>query len=398
MTDLNNKKHKENKQDGLSTNPLIQNLEKPVTANSLPLSQKAEENFSSLRYPFQKNLPEAAQILPVAAGVYWIRMPLPFALDHINLWALQDKNNQQAGWTIIDCGLATPETKTHWEKIFETAFDNKPLLRVLATHCHPDHLGLAHWLCDIAKKQTSIPLWMTLGEYAMARIWINESAEGSNVGGQRAAAHFAQHGLIDVERQQALKERRSYYTQWVPELPRSFQRLRDNDTISIGENTWKIILGYGHSPEHASLYCEKLNVLIAGDMLLPRISSNVGVFDIEPEANALHHYLESITRFTHLPEDCLVLPSHGQPFYGIHARVQQLQDHHQLRLDEVRTACTESAKSAADIVPILFKRTLDTHQYVFAISEALAHLNYLWHAKELHRQQKTDGVWRFKCI
>jgi glyoxylase-like metal-dependent hydrolase (beta-lactamase superfamily II) len=168
--------------------------------------------------------------------------------------------------------------------------------------------------------------------------------------------------------------------------------------VRIGGNVWRVVIGYGHSPEHAALFCEATGVLISGDMVLPRISTNVSVFDIEPEGNPLALYLESLGRYEQMPADTLVLPSHGKPFRGLHTRIAQLRAHHEARLEEVREACAAQPMSAADIVPLMFKRALDIHQMTFAMGEALAHLHLLWLAGELVRREGEDGVIRFAPV
>jgi glyoxylase-like metal-dependent hydrolase (beta-lactamase superfamily II) len=171
--------------------------------------------------------------------------------------------------------------------------------------------------------------------------------------------------------------------------------LLDGRTLRIGEHTWQCISGYGHAPEHMALYCEALGVLLGGDMMLPRISTNVSVHPQEPEADALTLFLRSIDRFQTLPQDTLVLPSHGKPFTGLHTRIQQLHAHHAERLQEVMGACRLAPCSAADVLPVLFKRPLDFHQTTFALGEAVAHLHALWYRGDLQRQRDPDGVYRF---
>jgi glyoxylase-like metal-dependent hydrolase (beta-lactamase superfamily II) len=181
----------------------------------------------------------------------------------------------------------------------------------------------------------------------------------------------------------------------VPDVPRRFRRMQDGDIVKVGGRDWRCIAGYGHAPEHIALYCDELRVLISGDMLLPRISTNVSVYDVEPESNPLRQFLQSIDRFNELPADTLVLPSHGKPFRGMHERVRQLHAHHEERLQEVIDACRERPQSAADVLPVLFKRKLDLHQTTFAMGESVAHLHALWHDGRLKRQQDAQGVWRF---
>jgi glyoxylase-like metal-dependent hydrolase (beta-lactamase superfamily II) len=219
--------------------------------------------------------------------------------------------------------------------------------------------------------------------------------DGSNAGGERAARHFARHGLTDEASLETLRKRDSYYPTLVPSIAPQFRRMRDGDTLTIGGRKWEVVSGYGHSPEHSALSCAEARLLISGDMVLPRISTNVSVFDIEPEGNPLALYLESLGRYETMPADTLVLPSHGKPFRGMHTRIAQLRDHHRARLAEVREACASRAQSAADIVPMMFKRKLDIHQMTFALGEALAHLHLLWLDGELVRRVGDDHVIRF---
>jgi glyoxylase-like metal-dependent hydrolase (beta-lactamase superfamily II) len=261
------------------------------------------------------------------------------------------------------------------------------LVRVLATHCHPDHVGLSEWLCS----RFGAPFWITAGEYGFARMM---SAGLPGVDGSSAIPHFERHGLNAPDMLAQMGERRNYYPSLVPAVPQAYTRLQDGMEVVIGAQRWRVIAGYGHSPEHAALYCAALGVLISGDMVLPRISTNVSVFAIEPEGNPLQQYLESLGRYADLPQDTLVLPSHGKPFRGLHTRIGQLRDHHAARLAEVMAACSVP-QSAVDIVPLMFRRKLDAHQLSFALGEALAHLHLLWRDGLLRRTLGADGVFRF---
>jgi len=349
---------------------------------------------SQLNYPFGDTLPAPGAVHEVAPGVYWLRMGLPFALDHINLWLLQDEfddgNGPQPGWTVVDCGIANDATRAAWETVFASALRGWPIRRVIVTHFHPDHVGLSEWLC--ARWQA--PLWMTTGEYGFARI-MSASLPGAD--STAALPHFQRHGLSDPTLIEQMKGRRSHYPTLVPAVPAGYRRLQDGDSFRIGAHRWRVITGMGHAPEHASLYCAGLKVLISGDMVLPRISTNVSVFAIEPESNPVQLYLDSLKKYLDLPEDTLVLPSHGKPFRGLHTRIGQLTDHHRERLAEVLQACA-TPQSAADIVPVMFRRPLDAHQMSFALGEALAHLHKLWFDGVLRRETGSDGVIRFKTI
>lgn len=350
-----------------------------------------------LQYPFGETMPEPGARQQVAPGVYWLRMPLPFALDHINLWLVRDRVDGRDGWTVIDCGITNDTIKAHWETVFANELEGLPVLRVLVTHCHPDHVGLAHWLCQ----RWDARLWMSLGDYMSARVMGGGNGVGSNAGGDFAASHFARHGLADPDSLEKLRARKSYYATLVPDLPTQYRRLMDGDTVTMGSDpaaaSWRVITGFGHAPEHVALYNTELKVLISGDMVLPRISTNVSVFDMEPEANPLALYLRSLDRYQDLPEDTLVLPSHGRPFRNLQTRIGQLREHHVERLAETRAACAEKPCSARDIVDVIFRRQFDIHQMTFAMGEALAHLHVLWHAGELRRATDDDGIIRFRA-
>lgn len=333
-----------------------------------------------LHFPFH-GVPAGGEVRPISEGVGWIRMPLPFALDHINLWQLDDGASQ----VIVDTGFGLDEVRTHWNTILTN--DPRPVSRIVVTHCHPDHLGLASWLAE----RDGAPLHITQGEFLSAHaIW--NQLPGSSVADM--VAQFLAHGL-DEARQQALLTRGNSYRRGVPALPSSYRRLFDGSMLRIGEHDWQVIIGYGHAPEHASLYCDSLGILISGDMLLPRISTNVSVYASTPEDDPLGWFLDSLQCIKDLPDDTLVLPSHGHPFRGIRARIEQLELHHRERCDAL-LGQLDAPRSAAELLPTLFPRPLDTHQVMFAMGEAIAHLNYLVARGEIVRQAGTDGVVRFE--
>jgi glyoxylase-like metal-dependent hydrolase (beta-lactamase superfamily II) len=349
---------------------------------------------AELHYPFGDTLPDIGRVLEVAPGVMWLRMPLPFALDHINLWLLADGggdgDGDSKGWTIVDCGVANEATREAWMRVFETGLRGLPVKRVLVTHMHPDHIGLADWLCA----RWDCRLWISATDWNAARM---SSQATTGFGGEGAARFFAGHGLVDPEALAKVRARSNYYASMVPGVPPRFRRLMDGMIVRIGGRDWRCIAGYGHAPEHMALHCAELGVLISGDMVLPRISTNVSVIDIEPEADPLPLYLRSLDALRSLPESTLVLPSHGKPFNGLHTRIRQLHDHHAERLRELLAACGVSPLSAADALPVLFKRTLDLHQTTFAMGEAIAHLHALAGQGLLQPRPGADGVLRFSA-
>ena len=335
-----------------------------------------------VNYVFGDRTPAAATLIEVASGVHWLRMPLPFALDHINLWVLDDGD----AWTLVDCGLNHPMTIELWDQLIADTLTPRPVGRLLVTHYHADHVGLAGWHA----KRWNAPLWMSEGEYLTALALYYETP-----GHHRGSMFdlFRRHGL-DEGRIEGMKSFSGAYRRLITELPHTFRRIMPGESLSIGGRTWQVLVGYGHAPEHVSLYCAALGVMIAGDMVLPRISTNVSVRPVEPEGNPLARFLESLDRFTALPHDTLVLPSHGLPFRGLRERVEQLHAHHDERFAELLAACSEP-RCARELVPVLFRRPLDDRAWYFAMGECIAHLNCLMHAGRLGREPDAEGVLRF---
>jgi glyoxylase-like metal-dependent hydrolase (beta-lactamase superfamily II) len=381
---------------------------------------------SALHYPLGALLPAPGTTIQVAPGVRWLRMGLPFALDHINLWLLRDEMDGPAGpvpgWAVVDCGVANERTRADWEQVFAHELQGLPVLRVIVTHMHPDHIGLAHWLTErwstpdrglgagppqagasppVGQRSGAAAsvgarecrLWISATDWNAARTASNQSATGFS--GESAARFFALHGLADPTSLAGVRARSGYYASLVPQVPPRYRRLMDGMRLRIAAHEWRCIVGYGHAPEHIALHCPALNLLIAGDMVLPRISTNVSVYELEPESDPLPLYLDSIAALRTLPADTLVLPSHGKPFTGLHERIAQLHAHHDERLAEVLQACAGEPRSAAEMIPVLFKRPLDLHQTTFAMGEAIAHLHALAATGRLRVIDGSDGVRRF---
>jgi glyoxylase-like metal-dependent hydrolase (beta-lactamase superfamily II) len=326
--------------------------------------------------------PGAGETFAIAPGIKWLRMPLPFALDHINLWLLEDG----PGWTIVDTGYATARTKELWEQIFAQGLNGLPVVRVIVTHFHPDHIGLAGWLTE----RWRVSLWVTEKEWLFARVMSRSDEDFAPL-----RRRFAHRAGLDTASCELFSERESSYRSGVPSVPASFRRLSDGMAVEIGGQQWLVIVGEGNAPELACLYCAQTGVLIAGDQVLPKISPNVSVQPHEPDGDPLALYLSSLATLRDaVPPEALVLPSHNLPFFGLHGRIETLEAHHGARCSEVLTACDEP-KTAVQILPILFRRALDQHQMTFALGETLAHLHYLMHQGALTRDLGSDDVYRF---
>ncbi|HZT87602.1 MAG TPA: MBL fold metallo-hydrolase [Stellaceae bacterium] len=337
----------------------------------------------TLEFP-HATAPSPGHAEPVAPGVWWLRMRLPFALNHINLWLLEDGD----GWTVVDTGFALPETREAWERVFTEHLGGRPIRRVIVTHYHPDHMGLADWLATRWKAA----FWTTEKEWLHAQLHVRGGGEDA----AELRRGFGRRAGLDEEGSAIFAERQGNYRRGVPSVPASYHRLADGMTVAIGGRDWRVVVGEGHAPEHACLYCAETRVLIAGDQVLPKISPNISVQAHEPDGNPLALYLASLTKLRgRLPPDTFVLPSHNLPFFGVHERIDELAAHHRARCDEILAAC-DAPKSANDLVPVLFRRPLDRHQMAFALGEALAHLHYLAADGALARELGVDGVHRFR--
>lgn len=324
--------------------------------------------------------PAAGDTMPVAPGVHWLRMPLPFTLGHINLWLLEDGD----GYSIVDTGVFTPETTDVWEKTFAGTMQSRPLQRLFVTHLHPDHAGCAGWLAE----RFDAPLWMTREEYLLCRVLVADTGRVAPDAGNRfyTGAGFPKEAMDYYHKMFGM------FGRYVSHLPESYRRLQDGDRIAVGEHEWQVIVGRGHSPEHACLYCEELKLLISGDQLLPTISSNVSVYPTEPAANPLQEWMASLRHLKdRVPADVLVLPAHGKPFRGAHRRLDALLEEHVGCLDELVSLCAEP-KRAIDTFPALFKSEINKNNLIMATGESVAHLNYLLAEGRITVETDRDGV------
>ncbi|WP_036230851.1 MBL fold metallo-hydrolase [Marinobacterium jannaschii] len=328
-----------------------------------------------------ENVPAAGEMLSVADGVWWLRMPLPFNLDHINLYLLEDDD----GWLLIDSGINSPETRALWRQLADRALGGWPLKRLLATHYHPDHIGLAGWLCC----QWDMPLMTSAPEYRAAEGYLQFVAAGAEViEAQRAS--LLRKGLDEAQCDQALKAI-AQAAQGYGELPGSYEVISEGDCLLIGGREWQVRLANGHSPAHITLYCAALGVLISGDQVLPRISSNVSVQPHQQDTNPLKHWLESLQRLKALPSDTLVLPSHDEPFFGLHSRLDALAAGHQRMLDNLKQ-WLHVPQTLSQLTHRLYNRPLKYFDLVLATGECQAHVNYLIQAGLVCRLDDEDGI------
>jgi glyoxylase-like metal-dependent hydrolase (beta-lactamase superfamily II) len=332
-----------------------------------------------LRYPFGKSL-AAGESREVAPGVLWLRLPMPFALDHINVWALRDGE----GWTLVDTGLHGRRTVAAWEAAMAGPMQGLPVLRVICTHMHPDHIGTAGWIT----RKFGVRLWTTRLEYLMCRVLVGDTGREAPA---EALAFYRAAGW-DEAALERYKARFGDFGKGVYPLPDSYRRVVDGETIEIGGRTWHAVVGRGHSPEHLCLHCPELGVLISGDQVLPGISSNVSVFPTEPDADPLAEWIASLALIRRaVPDEVLVLPSHNAPFRGLHRRLDDLAQGHERALDKLQALLSEPRR-AVDVFPALFRRPVEPELLGLATGESLAHLNCLIGRGHAVRQHDAQGI------
>ena len=341
--------------------------------------------MSGIRYELDMR-PGEGETLSLADGMLWLRMPLPFQLNHINLWLLRD----EGGWVIVDTGLGTATTREIWQKIFADSMRNEPATHIIVTHLHPDHAGCADWLVN----EFGVDLWMTREEYLLCRILIADTGKEAPPEGVRfyRAAGFSDEQIA------LYRENFGMFGKVVPGMPQAHRRIRDGEHLRFAGHDWEVIVGRGHSPEHACLLdCER-NILISGDQILPTISPNISVWPTEPQSNPLQEFFDSIDRLEQaLPEDVLVLPAHGKPFRGAHTRLEALRREHLERL-EILFDLGREPRRAVDTFGDLFGRAINDNNRIMATGEALAHLHYLVATGDMSAEADSDDVTWFRAV
>ena len=337
---------------------------------------------AELDFPFP-DPPGPGTATEVAPGVLWVRMALPFLLDHVNLYLLEDG----PGWALIDTGIDNRATRDAWDALLTGPLKGRMLTRLVVTHCHPDHVGLAGWLFD----RFGLPLLMSRTEYLMTQN-IRFNSEG--IGSASHREFYVRRGL-GSEAVDALLDRGHAYLRMTSGLPPTFTRLLAGETLEIGGRSFEVLTGGGHSPEQAMLLCRADKLFFAADQVLARISPNISVWPWEPEEDPLGEYLASLGALgTGVPDDVLVLAAHNLPFRGLHRRLDELRAHHGTRLAALLAACAAEPRTDAALIPALFRRQLDAHQMGFAFGETVAHVNRLVRDGALVREARADEVMR----
>jgi glyoxylase-like metal-dependent hydrolase (beta-lactamase superfamily II) len=344
------------------------------------------DNSSRLLSFIVDEAPEVGSATEIADGVFWLRFALPMkGLDHINLWALKDND----GWVVVDTGIANKDSKDIWKSHFKALMGGRPIDRVICTHLHPDHVGLAGWMC----RKFGAPLLMTRGEYFLCRILAADTGQAAP---QEGLNFYRKAGYTD-EQLELYKLRFGGFGKAISPMPKAYDRLTDGEVGLIGGREWRVVIGSGHSPEHACLWCPELNICLTGDQLLPNISSNVSVWPTESEANPLEDWIQSCHKLKRvLPEDVLVCPAHGIPFRGAHKRLDKLIEHHEKALERLHKFC-ETPRLATQVYSVLFRRAINDRNRIMAVGESIAHLNCLKNRGLVTRRLNDAGQFIYKA-
>ena len=339
----------------------------------------------SLRCPFETP-PEPGAAVEVAEGVLWLRLPLPMALDHVNVYALADAD----GWTLIDTGMNSRKTRDIWEAALTGPLAGKTVARVLLTHHHPDHVGLVGWFQDRgAELLTTRTAWL----YArMLTLDVQDRPSAQSM------QFYTRAGMTPEMLTKRAHERPFNFADVVAPMPLGFTRVEEGETLTLGGRRWRVRLGQGHAPDHITLWSEVDELVIGGDQLLPGISPNIGVYPTEPEADPLTEWLEATARFVpHARDDQLVLPGHKLPFTGLPFRLQQMAENHHQALERLLGHLHEP-QTAAGCFPALYKRPIGEGEYGLALVEAVAHLNCLLRRGQVCRSLRADGAWLWQAV
>ena len=339
--------------------------------------------YPNLVHPFAEP-PQVGEVIEVAPGILWTRLSLPFRLDHVNIYLIDDGD----GWAVLDTGLGSNKTRAMWEALAAGPLAGRRMTRLIVTHFHPDHIGLAGWLCD----RFDIPMLTSQTSWLGC---INISLNPDALSAQHYRDFYLSHGMDD-ETAGIVMEQGHGYLRMVTPLPPTFRRVVAGDTLTIGGREFSVLTGDGHAPEQVMLYCAAERLFLAADQVLAKITPNVSVWAVDPQGDPLGLYIRSLKALkVGLPEDALVLPGHQLPFLGLHTRCDELMAHHSTRYELIAAACARKANSVAELVPVMFTRQLDPHQLSFAFSEVHAHVNYMVEIGEL-AWERQDGIMRVR--
>ena len=337
-----------------------------------------------LRYPWDTP-PAEGEAIEVADGVLWLRLPLPMKLDHVNVYAL----DEGTGWTVIDTGFASKRSKAIWSGLMAGPLGGKPIERVVVTHHHPDHVGLAGWF----QSEHGAELVTTRTAWLFSRMLMLDEQDQPVA---ETIEFYRSAGMDPAILEQRSNERPFNFSDVVAPMPLGFTRIKQGDVIHMGGRDWEVHIGNGHAPEHATFWSRSDNLVLSGDQILPSISPNIGVYATEPMADPIGDWLEACERLATLARaDHLVLGGHKLPFTGLPVRMRQLIDNHHGALARLLEHI-ETPKAAGECFAPLFKRSIGSGEYGLALVEAVAHLSHLYQTGLATRTRRSDGAWVYQ--
>lgn len=342
------------------------------------------DHAKGLRFPFDA-APEPGCVTEIAEGVLWARLPLPMALDHVNVYALDEGDH----WTIFDTGLDTKRNRALWGALLDGPLQGKPVGRVIVSHHHPDHIGLAGWF-----QAEGAALWTSRTAWLFARMLVLDAQERPL---PEVLEYWRRAGMDPRLLSSRAADRPFNFCDVVAPMPLGFHRLAEGHVIRAAGRNWDVRLGQGHAPDQVTLWSRDCALVLGADQLLPGISPNLGVYATEPDADPVAEWLESCTRLlAHACEDHLVLPGHKLPFTGLPLRLRQKIENHHSALRRLRMHLAQPCR-ASDCFAPLFKREITDDVYGLALVEAVGHLNHLVATGEAYRLQGADGVWLWQA-
>lgn len=333
-----------------------------------------------LRFPWPEP-PGPGEAVEIAEGLLWVRLPLPMKLDHVNVYVLDEGDH----WTIVDTGMDLASGRAAWEALLTGPLAGKPVGRVVLTHHHPDHIGLLGWFAAKGAEVRATRLGWHLGR--MLQLDHNDVPPPEQIAFRRRA------GMPEDALAKFAAERPFNFSQCTAPIPLGYGAIRDGETIRMGGRDWQVHFGHGHAPDHATFWTDEM--ILAGDQIIPGISSNIGVYPSEPEADPLGEWLESCRRLRGIAGDHLVLPGHKLPFHGAPFRLTQLIENHEGALARILRALADGPRTAAGLFTPIFKREIGGTQYGLALAEAVAHMNHLHQTGRVSRQLNADGAWDY---
>lgn len=333
-----------------------------------------------IAHPFETS-PAPGEAIKVAPGILWMRLPLPMALNHVNVYALEGDD----GWTLVDTGFANAETRALWQGLLAGPLAGRPVARVLVTHHHPDHIGLAGWF-----QSRGAELLIPRTGWLYARMLTLDVQDRPSV---QAIAFLRRAGMPADLLARRESERPFNFADVVAPMPLGFTRVAEGDMLTLAGRRWQVRMGNGHAPEHATLWSMDDDLILGGDQLLPGISANIGVYATEPGADSLGEWLASCQAFQPLSRpDHLVLPGHKTPYTGLPARLKAMVREHDQALDRIVAQLGDGPATACDLFPALYRREIRPGEYGLALAEAVAHVNHLAAQGVIRADSRADGA------